>query len=154
MREQIVPVIFADIIARGDGELEIDAFCKAVMYIIEIGKAKYLKHFSEEFTRLTNEGFNQMPVTVTTSFELNKEQQLAVAETLAEKRYADCKPAITFRVNPRIMGGLNVNWGGEQEYSQDLNDWFEHGMDGMRRVSPKELAEQTSASAEKTSASA
>jgi predicted HTH domain antitoxin len=129
--EEIMPELFEDIIALGRTQ-ELDLFHETIMFMIEEGKTKYMRQFSEEFARLTCEAFNEIPVTVTSAFELSEKQKEMVQDELEEKAVGDATPVVTFRVNPLILGGVLINWGNKYDYESAVAPWFETGLENLK----------------------
>jgi len=135
LRTDFIPWLFQPVIdAKRDLELEL--FEDTIMFIIKYDKTRYLKQFADEFSRLTSEGFNEIPVKVVTAFQLNSEQEELVQEEL--EKYAEANggaiPVPEFSVNPSILGGIYINWNDKFDYERTVGPWFSETMsDTMRK---------------------
>jgi len=130
-KEELVPNYFNDIMeARGPQEL--DVFLDTYLYMSSNGKSQYFKQFEEEFARLTSEGFGEVPVTVTTAFELSEEQKALVLAQLEKKAVEGGTPVPTYKVNPSIIGGVQIKWR-EHEFTSTVQGWFEEGLDNLKK---------------------
>jgi hypothetical protein len=131
-KEEIVPQVYNDIL-EARGSQEIDLFLETYLFMVEHGKTQYLKQFEEEFSRLTSEGFGEIPVTVTTAFELSEEQKALVQAQLEKRAIDGAIPTPVYKVNPSIMGGVHVNWNMQYEYSNTAKPWFEDGLENLKK---------------------
>lgn len=111
---------------------EFEVFVRTFMGMVKTGKMKYLKQFSQEFTRFNFEGFNEIPVKVVTAFKLSESQQALVTEWLELKNVLNATPVPTFRVNPKIMGGLHIVWDDKVEVMASVAPWFERGLNNIK----------------------
>jgi F0F1-type ATP synthase delta subunit len=131
-KEELVPQVYNDIL-EARGSQEIDLFLDAYLFMVEHGKTQYLKQFEEQFARLTSEGFGEIPVTVTTAFELSEEQKALVQAQLDKKAVDGATPVPVYKVNATIMGGVHINWNMQHEFSSTTRSWFEDGLENLKK---------------------